>query len=219
MARSGCTRLALPCALVGTAALLAGPRSAIAEQARYWRTERPDRPGQLTLGAHTSFAVIGFSRPERACIQGTAARLRAWGSLRPAQDEGPEPFCPAADSTEAAFSLGLTLGFRVAGPFHLSWGIDVGYTDPQFEVLSPQTVITMPFGLLLTWTEWPVRPIAEALAIPFVLIPDGVKDVMFGGRVGVAFPIGDVDLGLTLGYAHDDALRPWDFRIGLLHLP
>lgn len=158
--------------------------------------------GRLTLAARTSFLFVNFNRPPRAC----------GGTLVGA-------FCPAEDSNESAMSVGLGLGFRIRGPVHLTWGLDVGFTDPEFDVLDPQVMIQMPFGVLLTWDQWTVRPIIEGVAVPFVLLPDGVKSVMFGGRGGLAVRFGDIDLSLTAGYAVADELRPFELRLSLLHLP
>lgn len=162
-----------------------------------WRGQRP--PAEWMVSARASVSSINFSRPERAC----------GGAL----------FCPADDSNELAVGFGVGAAFRVRAPLYLSFGLDVSITDPEFDVLEPQTMVTVPFGILLTASEWDVRPIAEALAVPFFLIPDGVKNVMFGGRLGVAVRIGEVDLSLSLGYAEASALRPWEVRLTVVHLP
>lgn len=164
--------------------------------------------GELLLGAHTHLSVIDFSRRGRDC------RL-------PASEGGGAPAiaCPEERSLEAAVGFGLSVALRAAGPIHLSFGLDVGFTDPEIDALSPQTVLTMPFGVLLTVPSWPVRPVAEALAVPFLLIPDGVKNVAFGGRGGLALRAGGIDVELTVGYATSEAMRPWEFRAALVHRP
>ncbi|MEL6184578.1 MAG: hypothetical protein AAFU79_08145 [Myxococcota bacterium] len=192
--------------LLATIALLASPRAG-AEPSRFVRWTPERTRGPLAVEGHVHVATIEFDRPERAC-RGTSA-----GS-------GQEPsFCPAEGSLEVGVGFGASVSLEIRGPLHLSWGLNVAFTDPQFDQLEPQTMVTMPFGVLLTWTEWSVRPVLEGLATPFVLLPDGVKSVMFGGRLGAAVRVGEVDLALTVGYATADALRPVDLRLSVIHIP
>jgi hypothetical protein len=185
----------------------------------WWKANRDDRPGRLTLAGRASLSIVNFSRPDRACRGVSPPPASARRRLAATQAPGPTPFCPAESSDEVAVGFGLGLGFHVLGPLHLTWGADVAFTDPQVDVLAPQTMVTMPFGVLLTWREWPVRPLLEGTAVPFVLVPDGVKNVMFGGRAGIAVRIREVDLAVSLGYASADALRPWEVRVSVLHVP
>lgn len=183
------------------------PFPAEAEPSRFVRITPQRSRGRLALEGHVSLASIEFDRPERACRGSTPG------------SEGDGSFCPSEGSHEMAVGFGGTLALEIEGPLHLTWGLNVGFTDPQFDQLEPQTMITMPFGILLTWTEWRLRPVLEGLATPFVLLPDGVKSVMLGGRIGAAVRVDDVDLALTAGYATADALRPIDLRLSIVHIP
>lgn len=192
--------------LLVVGALGAGPARAD-EPRRFERVRAASADvGRVALEGFTSLSFVDFERPDRAC-----GRVPG----RPNQLPGG---CPGT-SSEVTFTVGGSLAVRAFGPVHLTWGLGVGYTDPQFDVLAPQTVVTMPFGVLFTWPRWTVRPLLEATLTPFVLLPDGVKNVMAGGRAGVAFRAGEVDVGVTLGASTSDAFRPVEVRLVLLHVP
>ena len=199
------TRRPLGAAILSAASvILTAVPEVEAEPSRFVRLTPERSRGRLAIEGHVNVATIEFDRPERAC-RGTT---------------GDEPsFCPAEGSLEVGVGFGASLALQIRGPLHLSWGLNVAFTDPQFDQLEPQTMITMPFGVLLTWTEWSVRPVLEGLASPFVLLPDGVKSVMLGGRLGAAVRVDQVDLALTVGYATADALRPVDLRLSVVHIP
>lgn len=198
---------------VGLVGLISAISPAYADEPFGYVKVTPERSkGRFTVDAHTSFSFIRFKRPDRAC------GLTTVNPDEEAQD--PQDLsCPAADSNELAVGFGFGVAFEVREPFQLRWGLDITFTDPEFDILEPQTMITMPFGIIVTWNEWALRPIIEGTATPFALLPDGVKSVMFGGRVGGAVRLGDIDLALTLGYSTADELSPWEIRLAVLHIP
>lgn len=191
-----------------TLLLISGAPPARADEPRLFERTRPEALGRLSFEAFSTLSFANFERPERACGFPPGVSL---GS--------PNPFCPAADSNEVVFALGGALTLRVWGPIHISWGLSVGYTDPELDILEPQLIFRMPFSVVVTEMDWPVRPIVEGYASPFVLLPDGVKSFLFGGRGGMAVRWGNLDFGLTVGVAHSDEFRPWDFRLSVMHTP
>lgn len=127
--------------------------------------------------------------------------------------------CGPARSDEVFVGFGLGMGFEVFEPVFLTWGLDVAQTEPSSYFGEPQTYISMPFGIQVTWSRWTLRPIAEAVLTPFVFIPDGTRGVTAGARLGGAVRIGDLDLALTFGLHHAAEAELLDGRISLLHLP
>ncbi len=185
----------MTCAVVALSALLAVPS---------WRVEPDEDVLGPRIELRTSVGRGEFRRPERACR-----------SIFPGGGPG---FCPAV-SEEAVLGFGAAISIRADGPFYFSFGLDLARTETDGFSLAPQTFITLPFGFGFRWSEWPVRPVFEALIIPFALLPDGVKNVMVGGRVGAEVPVGPFDIGASIGYAHADEVQPLDFRLAIILSP
>ncbi len=181
----------------------------------------------LRLMARTGLWVSEFTRTNRACLfqngGGLAFPGRGGGGgpvvagLEPA-DAG--TFCPLEDSSEVGASVGGEISFRISRPFHVTWGMNLIYSTPEYGLLKNQMILSMPFGAMVTWPEWELRPIAQATITPMLFITDLNKDYTLGGHLGPAYRLFDkLEVSVLVGYETSDSARPWQGHLGFHPIP
>lgn len=163
--------------------------------------------------ASTGLWIGTYSRLQSACAGNTTFGLRP-AALRAAQFI---PFgCPYDASEEVGMSAAADVSYRVFSPLHLTLGLELLYTQPAYDAVRNQVGISLPFGLLVTWYEWALRPIVHFTITPMILLPDGKKDYTLGGNLGLAYRILEFgDVSLTVGRHWSGTVDPWIIRIGL----
>lgn len=195
--------------IVQLAALLwvCHPNVATADEPRKFVTVTRERNPPLVLETHASVWFTEFQRPERACGLTSAGTVRGGGS------------CPSSSSQEMTATFGASVRAHISGPLYLGWGMGIGYSEPEFELLSTQTIILMPFTVTVTWPELPLIPILEGALTGYVLLPDGLKSAMVSARAGLGFPVENITFGFTGGYGYADTFEPVELRVFLSVAP
>ena len=173
--------------------LLTGAEPAVAEH--WWTQEEADEGfvPRLRLAPHIGMWVGEFDRTQRGC--------------RPPEPDFELPeatfqsFCSTEDSPEVGLSGGLSAVYRVLGPVHLTVGLDVAFTVPEYEWLEGQVIFSVPIAVGLTHHEWSIRPIADFVLLPYVSLPDLRRGFSYGGQLGMAARIPDLaEIQLLIGY-------------------
>lgn len=189
-------------------------------QPKSWYYEREEdvdsRAGRrVRFSPRFNFWISSFNRPPRACRSVPLGAPRAI-ALRAEQLPVPGFACNTEGSSELGFGSGLEFAFRTIGPVYLTAGADFVYTQPDGSFIKNQLVVSLPFGVLLTWYEWFLRPIAYFQVTPILYITDDSRDYTFGGGGGIAYRILDFgSLSLTTGYQFADSMTGWQVQIGV----
>lgn len=124
-------------------------------------------------------------------------------------------FCPADRSSEIAFGPTAEVGFHVVGPAYLTLGLEAVYTKAN-DGLPNQFIVGVPFGLLLTWAPWKLRPFAQFRLRPLLMISDGRRDFTLGGQLGLAYEIGDFPaLVFAVGHHRAAKAKIWAITLGI----
>jgi hypothetical protein len=174
--------------------------------------------------AATGVWIGTYTRPQRACreVRATSFELEARGlarrPLRAAQAPFPFPFfdCPFEASEEVGISAAASVAYRTFAPVYLTLGLELVYTQPSYSTLKNQVVVALPFGILVTWYEWKIRPIAQLSITPMAFLPDGGRDFTLGGELGLAYRVLTLgDVALTVGHHWSDTVSPWTVRLAL----
>jgi hypothetical protein len=197
--------------------LLALPAPALA-QPKSWIWEDEDAGARdedelFRFSPRLNFWKGNFDRPPRACktVIPEAGRF----ALRSAQIDFPT-FCPSEDSNEYAFGSGVEIAFRALWFIYLTAGIDFVYTAPEFSSIKNQLIIALPFGVMFTYYEWVIRPIAHFEITPVLYITDDSRDYTLGGNAGVAYRILDFgSISLTGGYLWAETMTAIQVQIGI----
>lgn len=192
------------CATVWLAAAIVGAPGAAA--AGDWSYADPDPDVRATqtwhYSARTGVWIGTYDRPQRACAS----------VLRPGQFSSVDDIfsCPHRESDEVGLSAGVDVSYHAAGPLHFTMGIDLVYSDPEVVTLSNQVVLSVPFGALLTWYGWFLRPILHLTVSPTVFITDLDRDFTMGFDAGLAYRVpGLFDVSLTAGRAWSSHVDRW----------
>lgn len=161
-----------------------------------------------------------FDRPQRACdptrvfgpTVGLADRGARRAALRTAQFDDVVGFCPHESSDEVGLSAGVDVSYRAFSPLHFTMGIDLVYTEPSARILENQLVVAVPFGVLLTWYEWFLRPILHLTITPVVFVTDVDRDFTMGFDAGLAYRVPELfDLSFTAGRSWSEHVDHWTF--------
>ena len=195
-----------------------------AAQAGDWVYQRPEARERAfqrwRWSASTGIWVGTYDRPQRACdpsrvFGGESVRIAGLRQgLRVAQVPGFG--CPFDRSDEVGLSAGADVAFRVASPLYATMGLDLVYTEPDSQLLQNQVMVAMPFGILVTWYEWVVRPILHLTLTPMVFITDGNRDFTAGGDLGLGYRILDFgDVALTVGRHWSTTVDHWTVRVAV----
>jgi hypothetical protein len=210
-------------ALAGLVLALTFARTARAEDWVYEGDDVESRAAALIrFSSRFDVWVATFDRPPRACETDEPPIRPPFRGLRAAQFFPPDedPFCPSSSSDEIAIGTGIEIAFRVLEVIYLTAGIDLLYTEPDSSRLKNQIIIPVPFGVLLTFYEWSVRPIVHARITPVLYLTDDARDYTLGGELGAAFRVMDFgDLSLTLGYETAETMNGVQIAIALHPLP
>lgn len=174
----------------------------VAEQ--WWTQEEADEEfvPRLRLAPHIGMWVGEFDRTQRAC----RPNLPDFGFDPTVEGGVPDGatfqgFCATDDSAEVGLSGGLSAVYRVLGPVHLTVGIDVAFTFPEYEWLEGQVIFSVPIAVGLTQDEWSIRPIADFVLLPYVSLPDLRRGFSYGGQGGIAARIPDLaEVQFLIGY-------------------
>jgi hypothetical protein len=199
------------------------PRAALAE---YWSWEADDvetRAGSLfRFSTRADLWVSTYNRPARACDPSAFNIAPALPSARMQvpPTTGLGSLCNTAHSDETGIGTGIEASFRVIRPIHVFAGIDLVYTLPGRRGLKHQIVIPAPFGILFTFYEWTVRPIARATITPLVYLTDDARDYTLGGDLGFAWRVLDWgDLSFTVGYKTASTIKSIQLEIAVHPVP
>lgn len=186
-----------------------------------WESGDPDDAAgrRVRFALNLNLWVSTYNRPPSACRptfgfedEGGFLTRRA---LRTAQVPG-FSFCNNENSQEIGAGPGIDVQFRAFGPFYVTVGLDVFYTEPDGFAIQNQWVVAVPFGIRVTWPHWTLRPIAEALITPVLYLTDDGRDYTLGGRGGVAYRLGAFgDLSLLIGYQTAETLDNVSITLGL----
>ena len=198
-------------------------------QAGWWIHDGSDDGEPATervrFTSQVSFWTGTFDRPSRACepfgfgipvptvppVFANALRAEQLGPLT-------SP-CPSDNSFEIGVGASVGVTFRVFGPVHLSTGLQLVYTFPNFDyMLKNQVIVLIEFSVLITWPEWNFRPILSAEVTPLLYLSDDARDYALGGTAGFAWRIAGVDWGdltFTVSHHRADSLIGWQVRAGL----
>lgn len=209
-------------ALSALAAVLMAPALA---QAGSWAYEAPD-PGvqadqRWRYSARAGLWIGTFDRPQRACdptrlfpAGGGGGILLLRRGLRPAQTDGFGGFCPHEFSDEVGITAGVDVSYEAIAPLHFTLGLDLVYTEPQARILKNQVVVAVPFGVLLTWYEWFLRPIVHLTITPVVFITDLERDFTMGFNAGLAYRVPELfDISLVAGRSWSSAVDHWSMLL------
>jgi hypothetical protein len=193
-----------------------GSRSARAE---YWSYEEDDvetrASALLRFSSRADLWFSTYSRPVRAC---DPSQFGIFGT--PPLNNGFAGLCNNAHSDETGIGTGIEAAFRVVRPIYVFAGIDLVYTFPNHRGLKNQIVIPAPFGILITFHEWTVRPIARATITPLVYLTDDARDYTLGGDLGFAWRVLDWgDLSFTLGYKTAATIKSWQLEVAIHPVP
>ena len=190
---------------------LAQPKSWIPES-----DEVSEREGKLfRFSPRLNFWKAKFDRPPRACKAADGPIFFNRAGLR-AQQGGFSPFCPSEDSDELAFGSGVEIAFRALYFIYLTAGVDFVYTAPEFNTIKNQLILALPFGVMFTWYEWVVRPIAHFEITPMLYVTDDSRDYTLGGNGGIAYRILDFgSISLTAGYLWAETMSAVQVQIGV----
>jgi len=203
-------------ALLSFVLLIGGARSA---NAGYWSFEDEDvesRAGSLLrFSSRADLWFSTYNRPPRACdpsqfgVFPTLVGSRSFTSL-----------CNTSHSEETGIGTGIEASFRVIRPIYVFAGIDLVYTLPNHRGLKNQIVIPAPFGVLITFYEWTVRPIGRATITPLIYLTDDARDYTLGGDLGFAWRVLDWgDLSFTLGYKTAATIKSWQLEVAIHPVP
>lgn len=183
----------------------------------YWEGEETSaRAGRrVRFSPRFNFWASTFKRPPRACRAVPLGAPRAI-ALRAEQFPVPGFSCNVDSSSELGFGSGFEFAFRTIGPLYLTAGVDFVYTEPDGAGIKNQLILSMPFGVLFTWYEWFLRPIAYFQITPVLYVSDDSRDYTFGGGGGLAYRIGDFgSISASAGYHFADSLTGWQVQIGV----
>lgn len=157
---------------------------------------------RVRYNARASLWVANYDRPSRACV--------------PSAPGFPSLFCPSDNSDEVGMGLGFEVQFRTWGPIYVTTGMDFVFSDPSSQALKKQFIIAAPFGVLVTWYDWVVRPILHATITPVLLITDDLRDFTLGGNGGIAVRLGNFgSLSLTAGYQWSEPVKPVQIQLAV----
>jgi hypothetical protein len=155
-----------------------------------------------------------YNRPPRACRPSLVPIGPVLRGLRPAQS--PDLGCFSDSSDEVAVGTGIEFEFRAVGPLYLTIGLDFLYTSPESAALKNQLMFSLPFGVMLTWYPWFLRPIAYFHIAPILQITDDARDFTVGGGGGIAYRILSFgSLSLVAGYHVSDTVKTSEIRLGI----
>lgn len=192
------------CLAAGALVLALAAHGAPARAEQWWTQEEADESfvPRLRLAPHIGMWVGEFDRTQRAC----RPDVPDFG-FDPTEDGGvPEQasfqsFCATENSAEVGLSGGLSAVYRVLGPVHLTVGLDVAFTFPDYEWLEGQIIFSVPIAVGLTHDAWTIRPIADFVLLPYVSLPDLRRGFSYGGQLGLAARIPDLaEVQFLIGY-------------------
>lgn len=124
--------------------------------------------------------------------------------------------CDASSSDEIGIGPGVEVSFRLIAPLYVTAGFDLLYTLPDSSLIKNQIVIAVPFGVLITFQEWTIRPIVHPKIIPVLYLTDDARDYSLGVDFGAAWRAGDWgDLSMTLGYFTANTISSWQLQLAL----